>query len=141
MNRSRIVTIAAGLIALSLCGQTSGCTTISNLYTIASGSASPNQVYIAANAFDGIEGTATQYLLLPLCPKGAPVCRTGATSSAVYNNIVAARAARNALEAYMTANPGAPVPVSNYNILVTALQTLNALVQANAVQIKSAAGG
>jgi hypothetical protein len=120
----------------------SGCNTISNLYTIASGSASPSQVYVAANAFDAVEGTATQYLRLPLCPQSQPVCRTKTTSQVVYNNVKTARAARNALEAYMTANPGAPVPVSNYNILVTALQTLNALVAANApIPVPTNTGG
>jgi hypothetical protein len=109
----------------------SSCATINNLETIASGSVSPQQVYIAANSFDAIEATATQYLKLPLCPQGSPVCRTQLSSQTVYNNVKTARSARNALEAYMNANPGASVPVSNYNVLVTSVQTLNALVAVN----------
>ena len=129
------------MIAIATVLALGGCTTLGNLYTVATGSVTPNQVYIAANAFDAAEGTATQYLRLPLCPKGEPVCRTQTTSQVVYNNVKAARSARNALEGYMTANPGAPVPVSNYNILVTAMQTLNALVQANAPAAAKANGG
>lgn len=113
-------------------------TDIENFQTIASGSVSPAQVYTVANAFDAIEGTATTYLRLPLCPNGAPVCRVQSTSQTVYTNVVLARRARNSLEAYMNANAGAPIPVSNYNVLVTALQTIGALVNANSATIQAA---
>lgn len=113
-------------------------TDIENLSTIASGSVTPNQVFVAANAFDAIEGTANTYLSLPLCPQGMPICRTKTTSQTVYTNILTARKARNSLESYMNANAGAPVPVSNYNVLVTALQTIGALVQANSAAISAA---
>lgn len=122
---------STGLVGLGLALALTGCSTLSNLETIASGSVSPQQVYIAANSFDAIEATATQYLGLPLCPQGTPVCRTQVSSQTVYNNVKTARGARNALEAYMGANPGAAVPVSNYNVLVTSVQTLTALVAVN----------
>lgn len=108
------------LAALSL----GGCSTIQNLETIASGSVSPQQVLVAANSFDAIEATATTYLNLPTCPIAQPICKTQSVVATLVPQIRNARSARNQLEAYMTANPGQAVPVSNYNVLVTGINTL-----------------
>jgi hypothetical protein len=107
-----------------------GCSTLSNLETIASGSVSANQVYVAANAFDAIEATATNYLQLPPCPTAAPVCRTSSIVAVIVPQVRNGRVARNQLEAYVNANPGQAVPVSNYNVLITTVNTLQGALAA-----------
>jgi hypothetical protein len=116
--------LAIGALAIGL----AGCTTLNNLSTIASGSVSPQQVLVAANAFDAIEVTATNYLSLPTCPVATPICKTAAVAKTLVADIRTGRSARNQLEAYMTVNPGQVVPVSNYNVLISAVNTLQTLL-------------
>ena len=107
-------------IALAFCAALAlaGCNT-----TVAT--ISPQAVYVGANAFDAVEATATNYLLLPACPKAA-VCRSTAAVAAIVPAIRLGRKARNAVEAYAAANPGASIPVS----LSTALSAQVAALQA-----------
>lgn len=118
------------LIALLALG---GCTTLQ----LATGSdVSPNAVYVAANTFDGAEAAATAYLKLPLCSANVSyACRTTAGVTAVVAAIRAGRTARNQLEAYVNANPGAVVPVSNYNALVTAVNTIQTYVATSGAKL------
>jgi hypothetical protein len=136
------ISLAAGLlVAIGLTGATSNCQVvqdINSLTTILSGSVSPSQVVIATNLYNAAAGTAYQYLKLPLCPTAAPLCRTQIISQSVYNNVAVASKAVKALDAYVDANPGQAVPVSNYNALVIALQALNGLVQANSAALAAA---
>lgn len=129
-------------LVTALTGATSECQlmqSIDSLQTIASGSVSPGQVYIATNLYVGAAGTVNQYLALPLCPTATPLCRTQSTSQRIFSNLLQARKAVRSLDAYVDANPGAPVPVSNYNVLVIALQTMNGLVKANASALAAVA--
>lgn len=127
--------------ALALCGATSECQVaqdINSLEVIASGSVSANQVLIATNLYSAAAGTAHQYLILPVCPKATPLCRSQITSQLVVSNDAVAYKAVQALDAYVDANPGQAVPVANYNALVVALQALNGLVQVNSSAINAA---
>lgn len=110
--------IAAAAIALSL----GGCATLN---AIEGATVSPTQIIVAANSFDAIEATATNYLRLPPCPQ-ATVCRTQAAVSAIVPAIRAGRKARNQLEAYVSTN--APAPVAAFNVLTTAISTLQSLM-------------
>jgi hypothetical protein len=134
--------LMAGLIAVvALTGATSECQIsqdINSLEVIAAGSVSASQVYTATNIYVAAAGTARQYLALPLCPQAAPLCRTQPVAQAVYSNLLAADKAVRQLDAYVDANPGQAVPVSYYNVLVTALQTMNALVKANTSAVAAA---
>ena len=117
----------ASILAIASLGL-SGCAALS---TLEGTTVSPTQVIVAGNSFDAVEATATNYLLLPLCP-GATLCRTQAATSAIIPAVRAARTARNQLEAYVNANPGSPAPVSLYNTAIAALNALeSALAQYN----------
>ena len=116
----RIIGIA--LLAFSI----SGCAQVSNVYDQLTGSVvSPTAVIIAANAFDGVEATATNYLRLPNCLKlTTAICRTTTATNAIIPAIRSGRAARNALEQFMVANPGKLGPTGLYNALRAATETL-----------------
>lgn len=107
-----------------------GCSAIQNAYTIATGaSVTPNQVYIAANAFDVVEATATQYLKLPACVTGgSAVCRTATAVNAIVPAVRSGRAARNQLEAAVNASGGAPVSATIYSVLTGATTTLQTII-------------
>lgn len=112
--------ILVSLFALSL----GACASVT---TLLGTTVSPTQVIVAANSFDAIEATATNYLTLPICP-AAKICRTQAGVNAIVPAIRAGRQARSQLEAYVTANPGQPVPVSLYNAVMTAVSSLQSLL-------------
>lgn len=113
-------------LALSPLG---GCAAVSNLWNVATGQTiSPRAVVVAANAFDGLEATATNYLKLPTCSAQTTVlCKTQAGVNAIVPPVRAGRQARNQLEAYMLANPGQPAPVTPYQALETAVSSLTSL--------------
>ena len=96
MRRSLI----AGALALAFL-TLPGCATLQKIesgISFATGSiVTPKQVYIAINAFDVVEPTATNYLLLPRCPQ-AVVCRDPSTSASVIAWVRAGRADRNKLK-------------------------------------------
>lgn len=114
----RLFFVAA--IALSL----GGCAQLTNAYNALNGATiTSQQVYIAANAFDAIEASATQYLRLPVCGSTTP-CRNAGATNTIVAAVRAGRLARNALEAAVNANPGAPV---NANLMATLTSSTSAL--------------
>ena len=118
--------IAVALLAVSL----SGCATFQNAYNAATGSSVPgNLVIVAVNSFDAVEATATNYLRLPKCiAGGTPFCRSVTATAKLVPAIRAGRVARNNLEAFMQANPGALGPAGLYNALISATTTLQGVV-------------
>jgi hypothetical protein len=121
------------LIGLGLLASLGGCTTLSNVESFVSGSGvSANDVYIAANSFDAVQSSAKIYIQLPLCATGGPVvCRTQANTVAVDKAIRAGRNYRNTLEAFVTANPGKLVPISNYSALLATISQIQTYVGAS----------
>lgn len=102
-----------------------GCATFS---LITGSSVSPQAAIAAANAFDAIEPAATVYLRLPPCgPTVAPTCRNAAAVAKLVPAIRSGRVARNQLEALLTANGGAAIPIATYNTLEAAITTLQAV--------------
>lgn len=87
---------------------------------------SPQEVIVAANAFDALEATATVYLRLPPCPQ-AHLCRNAAAVHSIVVAIRAGRKARNELEAEIAPGSGALVSTNAYNVLTTTLKTLNSV--------------
>lgn len=85
----------------------------------------PQQVIVAANAFDAVEASATVYLGLPLCPK-ARLCRDKVATHAIVVAVRAGRAARNELEREISGSGGI-VSTNAYNVLTTTLKTLNSV--------------
>ena len=106
------------------------CSTIDNVFSIVTGATvTPQQAYIAANAFDTIEATATQYLKLPACGATASkLCRTASGVNAIVSAIRIGRTARNNLEAAVTTSNGQPVSSSLYAALTAQTSTLQQIV-------------
>lgn len=115
------------LVAVTLL---SGCASLTNTWdTLTGTTVSPTAVYVAANAFDAVEATATNYLRLPKCTAAnGPVCRSPAATAQIIPAVRAGRVARTNLENFMAQNPGALGPVGLYNALTAATATLQAIV-------------
>lgn len=116
------------LLLLVACLALGACST---LKLVTGSSVTPNAVYIAANAYDAAVVSATAYDKLPLCTTNVSyVCRTAATTATLDAAIRNGRSLRNQLIAYVNANPGEVVPVSNYNALVAVIGTIQTYVGA-----------
>lgn len=121
------------LLALTLVFGLAGCAQIQNAYdTITSAKITANQVYIAANAFDAIQATATNYLRLPPC--GKLPCRAAGAVNVIVPAIRSGRLARNKLEAAVQANPGAPVDANLFATLTSSTSTIKAIFATYGVQ-------
>ena len=113
------------IAALSL----ASCANIQNAYEAATQSSiSPKAVIVAANTFDALEATATNYLRLPKCGVDvSKVCRNPNATKPIVNAVRSGRVARNNLEQFMINHPGQLGPSGPYDILVTAIDTLNSV--------------
>ena len=119
--------ILIGFLALA------GCAQIQNAYDVVTGTTiTPQQVYIAANAFDAVEASGTQYLRLPVC--GSLPCRNASATNSLVASIRAGRLARNKLEAAVSANPGAPVDASLFATLTSSTSVIKAILAEFGVQ-------
>lgn len=92
---------------------------------VTSASVSPTMVYIAANVFDGLEASATNYLKLPKC--GSFPCRSPDATVKIIPAIRAGRVARNNLEAFLIAHPGQLGSQGDYDALIAATNTLQSI--------------
>ena len=120
------------LLAISL----GACAGLTNTYNLLSGaSVSPTAVYVAANAFDAVEATATNYLKLPKCNGSNPVCRDPKATAQIIPAVRSGRVARTNLENFIAQNPGSLGPVGMYNALTSATATLQAII--NTYNIKA----
>ena len=118
------------LISFAVVLSLAGCASLQSAYDTLNGTTvSPTAVYVAANAFDAVEVTATNYLKLKKCSAtSGPVCRSPTATAQIIPAVRAGRVARTNLEAFMAQNPGALGPVGLYNALTTATSTLQAIV-------------
>lgn len=110
------------LLALAL----GGCASLQQDYAIITGTTvSPAAVLVAGNAFDALEGTATNYLAFCKVNRAQPAC-TGYVKARkqIIPAVRSGRVARSNLEQFLAANPGALGPSGLYNALVTAVNTL-----------------
>ena len=124
----KIIIALAVALALGGCGTTG--TSLQNAYTTLTGtSVSPTAVYVAANSFDAVEATATNYLRLPKCTgSNGPVCRDPKATAKIIPAVRSGRVARTNLETFMKNNPGALGPTGLYNALTTATATLQQII-------------
>lgn len=113
------------LVALALAAALAGCAELQKLeqaFTFVTGTTVPPQaIVVAANTFDGLQGTATQYLIYCKANLAQPVC-SAANRRSVIKYVRAGRAARNQLEGYITQNVAAPATI--YNVLIAAITNL-----------------
>lgn len=121
------------LIPLLLIASLGGCAQLQNAYNaVTTAAITPQQVYIAANAFDGLESSGTVYLRLPVC--GNLPCRDPNATKSIVASFRAGRLARNKLEAAVNANPGAPVDANLYATLTSSTSTIKAILAQYGVQ-------
>lgn len=113
-------------LALSL----SGCAGITRLIDSATSvTVSPQSVVIAANSFNAIEATATNYLHLTRCDKTtSKVCRDKAVTAILIPAVLNARKARNDLVAFQKAHPGELGTQGLYDALQLAITTLTGIM-------------
>ncbi len=116
------------IITLALVLSLGGCATAQRNWDVVTGiisntKVSPTQILVAANAFDALQNTATQYLLF--CKKNPVVSYCALkTRRLVIKDVRAGRVARDQLEPYITS--GTAGPIALYNTLsatITALKT------------------
>lgn len=115
--------ISAVIIATSLAGCAGELSRLRAVYTIVTeATVSPQAVLVAANAFNAIEGTATQYLIYCKSNLSTSVC-SASNRRGVIKYVRTGRAARNQLESSIETNSSAPSAI--YNTLVAAINFLN----------------
>ena len=103
---------------------------LQNIYTAATGATvPPGAVIIAGNSFDAVEQTATNYVVFCTGHRSNLACANFiAARKKIAPAVRSGRAARNNLEAFMKANPGALGPAGLYNTLQAAVQTLQDVI-------------
>lgn len=118
------------ILALSLAFALAGCASLSNTWNAVTGATvSPAAVIVAANAFDALEVTATNYLKLVKCNgSNGPVCRDPAATKVIVPAVRSGRVARNNLEQFLKDNPGQLGPSGLYNALTASINTLQGVV-------------
>lgn len=117
------------MLAAAMALAISGCTQLQNVWdTVTSASVTPTTVIIAANTFDALEATATNYLRLPKCTgSNGPVCRDPAATKQIIPAVRAGRVARNNLEQFFKDHPGQLGPSGLYQALTAAINTLQSV--------------
>ena len=111
--------LGAVVIALAL----AGCQVLS---TIEGTTISPTAMYVALNAYKAVERTGTNYVVY-CTPAVKPAGCSAAAVQQIVTALAAGNVARNNLEAYIAANPGALGPVALYNALTTVTSTLSGI--------------
>lgn len=122
------------LIVCTLALALTGCSTFGKIETafgvLTGATVSPQAVVIAANTFDALEATATNYLRLKKCiGANGPVCRDPGATKVLIPAVQEARGARNDLEAFLKAHPGQLGPSGLYDALQTAIARVESIVK------------
>jgi hypothetical protein len=114
---------AALVLGLALGGCASELQKLKTVYSVVTDTTvSPSTIIVAANSFDALEATATQYLSYCKANLSTSACSADSRRT-VIKAVRAGRAARNQLETYVTNNTAAPSAI--YNTLVAAINTLS----------------
>lgn len=103
--------------------------TAKNAITATENAVTPQQIYIAANAFDAVKVSATNYLELRRCPTNAPFCRDPAVTRKLIPLIRAGTIARNNAVSWARANPNGFADVSLYEKLTSITSTIEAMMR------------
>jgi len=117
--------LLAAVLSLSLAGCASFNQKVETAWQIVTSAAvSPTQILVAANSFNALEVTSTQYLLYCKSVTVKPQACALSNRQAVVKSVRAGRAARNALEPYVTSGKAGPAAI--YNTLISAVSALQA---------------
>ena len=107
------------------------CASLQTAWNVVTGvSVSPQQIVIAANAFDAGEASATQYLLYCKQVPTTSICALK-TRQAVVSAVRAGRVTRGQLEPYIVS--GTAGPAALYNTLMVTVQSLQAQIPVTGV--------
>ena len=103
--------------------------TAGNAITAAENAVTPQQIYIAANAFDAVKVSATNYLGLRRCPTNAPFCRDPSVTKKLIPLIRAGTIARNNAVAWARANPNGFADKTLYEKLTAITSTIEEMMR------------
>lgn len=122
--------IIAGLaLTLGGCQGTKIGQFVSTIEQAAQGSVSPEAIYIAANTFDAVEASATNYLTLKKCPQSAPFCRDPSATKQLIPAIRSGRVARNNARQFLKDHPGELGSKGLYDALTSATDTVQQIMK------------
>lgn len=121
------------ILAIALAALLGGCATLARIdagwQAVKSSTVSPAAVVVAANTFNALEATATNYLRLKKCTgANGPICRDPAVTAKVIPAVRAGRAARDSLIAFQKAHPGALGDQGVYDALQSSIGTLTSII-------------
>lgn len=118
------------LMALSLagCAGTRFGTFVATIESAASGTVSPEAIYIARNAFDTVEVSATNYLNLKHCPTNASFCRDKVATAKLIPAIRSGRVARNNATQFLKDHPNQLGTQGLYDALTTSTDTIKQIL-------------
>lgn len=121
------------ILALALSLALSGCAGVTRLVDAieiaASTTVSPQTIVIAANSFNAIEASATNYLKLTRCDKTtSKVCRDKAVTAILIPAVLNARKARNDLITFQRTHPGQLGTQGLYDALQLSITTLTGIM-------------
>lgn len=125
------IIIAALALSLGGCATQFGeriSSAISTIESVASGTVSPQAIYIARNAFDTVEVSATNYLNLKRCPTNAPFCRDPSATAQLIPAIRSGRDARNAATLFLKQHPNQLGTQGLYDALTTSTDTIKGIL-------------
>ncbi len=122
--------IAAALLALSLSACASQVQTLSNAYSaLTSATVSPTAIIVAANSFDALEATATNYLRRPSCARSAVIlCRKVGAAAKIKRAILSGRVARDKAEQFLVEHPGQLGSQGLYDALSSSVNVLQSVM-------------
>lgn len=124
----RLFLIVALSLSLGACQGTKFGNFIATIESAATGTVSPSAIYIARNAFDAVEVSATNYLSLKRCPTNAPFCRDPVATSQLIPAIRSGRDARNSATTFLKEHPNQLGSQGLYDALTASTDTIKGIL-------------
>lgn len=125
MKKLLIIALA---LTLSGCAGTRLGAFIATVESAATGTVSPEAIYIARNAFDTVEVSATNYLTLKKCPTNAPFCRDPVATAKLIPAIRSGRVARNNATQFLKDHPNQLGTQGLYDALTSSTDTIKQIL-------------
>lgn len=118
------------VLAVALALPVGACSTVQQAWNVATSAEVPAQaVVVAANSFNALEVTATNYLRLPKCGKTpSVVCRSPTVSAKLYPLVRSGRKARDAALQFLDTHPGQLGDKGLYDALITSINVLQVVM-------------
>lgn len=122
----KVPSFLAVIVITTSLGACASFSKLQNAYNVVTGATvSPQVVLVAANTFDAMEATATNYLILPRCTgANGPICRVRSATKPITSYVRRGRTARNTLEQFFRDHPGQLGPRGAYDVLQAAINGL-----------------